>query len=699
MTNEALLLPPGDASSRLAADLLSSPMARHLPAGERSALSEGRVPVRLFDGWMDLRRAPAGGVATWFSDPMSAPCPFFDPAFYLEQNPDVRAAGIPPLVHFLQHGLAEGRRPSVEYDTASAQATVNSKDWVVYGAPLHPVGRQSASLSVAPAWLFPMTEADHAELACAALGAPVSTDARGVVWAGPDGIACGNWIDGDAVARLREKRSLRPEVSEVTTTKIAGPQGSVLSPATPRGWVELALALGDTAARPTTTANDGPALIAATTGSSDRDTLWAARRVLVPLAHADTGGAEHSDAAHMLTQIDAALATQLASEIPHQDAPPDGALWIVMDCMNPRAMRSGHLEHAMLLLRSAQLGGRQARLVLTHETDRQSRHFLIATQDELRAIYAQTRRQLAGANFPEHLAELSVLTEQINLVVLPGLDDTAAANLAALKDAAKEAPPAAIMVYGDIYRPRVWQCALGHIAPVVFLPAARENPAIGSHDLALTQELPVGQQQGCRMGYRPPVLYDHGRGEAPAPRATDHAIQAITAVGNGCLEEWLAAQADAVQAILSNADLHWHLVGIRKADALLAGQPQLRDAVARGQLTLSAFDPNILATVANCDLYLHPPGLRGGGSVVGYATARGVAVIAGQNDAASLLPDPSIATVADWVQEVQRMTSDAARADLTKRQTEHLIAASQPSVVATQINAIISAAHDCRGRN
>jgi hypothetical protein len=35
----------------------------------------------------------------------------FDPAFYLERNPDVRRAGMDPLRHYLRYGAAEGRKP------------------------------------------------------------------------------------------------------------------------------------------------------------------------------------------------------------------------------------------------------------------------------------------------------------------------------------------------------------------------------------------------------------------------------------------------------------------------------------------------------------------------------------------------------------------------------------------------------------
>lgn len=45
------------------------------------------------------------------------PSPLFDTAYYLDQNPDVLAAGENPLLHFLDHGAAEGRRPSVLFDS------------------------------------------------------------------------------------------------------------------------------------------------------------------------------------------------------------------------------------------------------------------------------------------------------------------------------------------------------------------------------------------------------------------------------------------------------------------------------------------------------------------------------------------------------------------------------------------------------
>ncbi|MCU0723966.1 MAG: glycosyltransferase, partial [Planctomycetes bacterium] len=38
-------------------------------------------------------------------------CGLFDPAAYLERYPDVARAGVPPVLHYLEHGDREGRRP------------------------------------------------------------------------------------------------------------------------------------------------------------------------------------------------------------------------------------------------------------------------------------------------------------------------------------------------------------------------------------------------------------------------------------------------------------------------------------------------------------------------------------------------------------------------------------------------------------
>ena len=46
-----------------------------------------------------------------------SPNKVFNTKYYLEQNPDVKSAGMNPLVHYLEYGKKEGRRiqPSQEY--------------------------------------------------------------------------------------------------------------------------------------------------------------------------------------------------------------------------------------------------------------------------------------------------------------------------------------------------------------------------------------------------------------------------------------------------------------------------------------------------------------------------------------------------------------------------------------------------------
>ena len=42
--------------------------------------------------------------------------PLFDPAFYLRKYPDVAAARVNPLRHYLTHGTSEGRKPHPLFD-------------------------------------------------------------------------------------------------------------------------------------------------------------------------------------------------------------------------------------------------------------------------------------------------------------------------------------------------------------------------------------------------------------------------------------------------------------------------------------------------------------------------------------------------------------------------------------------------------
>ncbi len=46
------------------------------------------------------------------------PSAYFDTGYYLEQNPDIAAAGVNPLLHFEAYGWKEGRQPSLVFDDA-----------------------------------------------------------------------------------------------------------------------------------------------------------------------------------------------------------------------------------------------------------------------------------------------------------------------------------------------------------------------------------------------------------------------------------------------------------------------------------------------------------------------------------------------------------------------------------------------------
>ncbi|TWA77106.1 GT2 family glycosyltransferase [Azospirillum brasilense] len=83
-------------------------------------------PGALFDRAWYLERNPdvrAAGTDPWAHYATSGaaegrnPNPLFDTAWYLGRYPDVRAAGCNPLIHYLQTGAAEGRDPGPGFDT------------------------------------------------------------------------------------------------------------------------------------------------------------------------------------------------------------------------------------------------------------------------------------------------------------------------------------------------------------------------------------------------------------------------------------------------------------------------------------------------------------------------------------------------------------------------------------------------------
>jgi len=74
------------------------------------------------------------------------PNPWFDSQLYLANNPDVKDAGLNPLLHFAQHGWKELRAPSPQYDLVWHWLVDNKGD---FGAP-NPMVRHCAQYAIAP---------------------------------------------------------------------------------------------------------------------------------------------------------------------------------------------------------------------------------------------------------------------------------------------------------------------------------------------------------------------------------------------------------------------------------------------------------------------------------------------------------------------------------------------------------------------
>ncbi|GJD31119.1 hypothetical protein PMNALOAF_2372 [Methylobacterium adhaesivum] len=123
------------------------PIVHYLTSGFR----EGREPAAFFDGktyaqrypdvgtagqaplvhWMRVgkaegRRAPirdAAATTAGTDYDLVARSGLFDPAYYLRANPEVAAAGLDPISHYLQTGHASGRQPSEFFDGAAYLAS------------------------------------------------------------------------------------------------------------------------------------------------------------------------------------------------------------------------------------------------------------------------------------------------------------------------------------------------------------------------------------------------------------------------------------------------------------------------------------------------------------------------------------------------------------------------------------------------
>lgn len=105
------------------ADVLATgmnPLLHYWRFGER----ENRQPCPLFEtGWYRATYAAEIGAGSALAHYLAhrhlkrfSPNRFFDIAYYLERNPDVAAADVDPLEHFVTTGFREGRPPSAVFD-------------------------------------------------------------------------------------------------------------------------------------------------------------------------------------------------------------------------------------------------------------------------------------------------------------------------------------------------------------------------------------------------------------------------------------------------------------------------------------------------------------------------------------------------------------------------------------------------------
>ena len=68
------------------------------------------------NGTMPALKLPSDTVLSITGEPIEQASLVFDPDWYVEQYPDVAAAGVDPVQHFLSTGFSEGRNPNRYFD-------------------------------------------------------------------------------------------------------------------------------------------------------------------------------------------------------------------------------------------------------------------------------------------------------------------------------------------------------------------------------------------------------------------------------------------------------------------------------------------------------------------------------------------------------------------------------------------------------
>ena len=61
-------------------------------------------------------RIPSGAVPSSTGEPIEPASLIFDPEWYVAEYPDIAAAGVDPVQHFLNTGFNEGRNPNRYFD-------------------------------------------------------------------------------------------------------------------------------------------------------------------------------------------------------------------------------------------------------------------------------------------------------------------------------------------------------------------------------------------------------------------------------------------------------------------------------------------------------------------------------------------------------------------------------------------------------
>lgn len=234
------------------------------------------------------------------------------------------------------------------------------------------------------------------------------------------------------------------------------------------------------------------------------------------------------------------------------------------------------------------------------------------------------RRALAQVAPPEWAAKIAFYTPFMR---------SGAAPITQAVNAAVRFRPHAILYFLGVLRSVLMPEILRDVVPQVAVQLSVLNAEPEHCDLVLSHapevdfsRKPTPEIWAAHVVPIIPLASEDDGGAAPPPPAT--AFRLVTTLAHGRIERTLLANpelADRVVRLLRDIpDAGWMFIGLERPEDLLSQFPEWREMTEVGRIVLAGHTPRLREVYRECHLYVHLPGLGGGGMGVAMAMAEGL---------------------------------------------------------------------------